>query len=125
MKLLAIALLAAITLDPSQVAPDIAQRVARFQKVEMPFTSAGMSARERKMVDEMIAACRDLENIFWRQNDPANVALYNSLAGATDPKLREARHSLGINGSRLDLLEHKAPFIGSEPMPPGRSLLPK
>jgi len=125
MKLLAIALLAAVSLDPSQVAPDIAQRLARFQKVEMPFTYAGMSARERRVVDEMIAACRDLENIFWRQNDPANVALYNSLAGATDPKLRDARHYLWINGSRFDLLNHNEPFIGSEPMPPGRSLLPK
>jgi len=125
MKLLVIALLAAVSLDPSQVAPDIAQRVARFQKVEMPFTYAGMSARERRVVDEMIAACRDLENIFWRQNDPANVALYNSLAGATDPKLRDARHYLWINGSRFDLLNHNEPFIGSEPMPPGRSLLPK
>jgi len=125
MKLLAIALLAAVSLDPSQVAPDIAQRVARFQKVEMPFTYAGMSARERRVVDEMIAACRDLENIFWRQNDPANVALYNSLAGATDPKLRDARHYLWINGSRFDLLNHNEPFIGSEPMPPGRSLLSK
>jgi hypothetical protein len=125
MKLLAIALLAAMSLDPSQVAPDIAQRVARFQKVEMPFTYAGMSARERRVVDEMIAACRDLENIFWRQNDPANVALYNSLANATDPKLRDARHYLWINGSRFDLLNHNEPFIGSVPMPPGRSLLPK
>lgn len=125
MKLLAIALLAAVSLDPSQVAPDIAQRMARFQKVEMPFTYAGMSARERRVVDEMIAACRDLENIFWRQNDSANVALYNSLAGATDPKLRDARHYLWINGSRFDLLNHNEPFIGSEPMPPGRSLLPK
>jgi hypothetical protein len=125
MKLLAIALLAAVSLDPSQVVPDIAQRVARFQKVEMPFTYAGMSERERRVVDEMIAACRDLENIFWRQNDPANVALYNSLANATDPKLRDARHYLWINGSRFDLLNHNEPFIGSEPMPPGRSLLPK
>ena len=125
MKLLAIALLAAVSLDPSQVAPDIAQRLARFQKVEMPFTYAGMSARERKEVDEMIAACRDLENIFWRQNDPENIALYNSLAKTTDPKLRDARHYLWINGSRYDLLNHNEPFIGSEPMPPGRSLLPK
>jgi hypothetical protein len=125
MKLLAIALLAAVSLDPSQVAPDIAQRVARFQKVEMPFTYAGMSARERRVVDEMIAACRDLENIFWRQNDPANIALYNSLANATDPKLRDARRYLWINGSRFDLLNHNEPFIGNEPMPPGRSLLPK
>jgi hypothetical protein len=125
MKLLAIALLAAVSLDPSQVAPDIAQRLTRFQKVEMPFTYAGMSARERRVVDEMIAACRDLENIYWRQNNPEDVALYNGLAGTADPKLRDARRYLWINGSRFDLLNHNEPFIGSEPMPPGRSLFPK
>jgi hypothetical protein len=125
MKLLAIALLAAVSLDPSQVAPDIAQRLARFQKVEMPFTYAGMSARERRVVDEMIAACRDLENIYWRQNNPEDVALYHSLANATDPKLRDARRYLWINGSRFDLLNHNEPFIGNEPFPPGRNLLPK
>src|SRR4051812_14625182 len=125
MKLLAIALLAAVSLDPSQVAPDIAQRLARFQKVEMPFTYAGMSARERRVADEMIAACRDLENIYWRQNNPEDVALYNGLAGTTDPKLRDARRYLWINGSRFDLLNHNEPFIGSEPMAPGRNLFPK
>jgi len=124
MKILAILLLAA-TLDPSQVAPDIAQRLARFQKVEMPFTYAGMSARERRVVDEMVAACRDLENLYWRQNNPEDVALYNSLASTSGPKLRDARRYLWINGSRFDLLNHNEPFIGSEPMSPGRSLLPK
>lgn len=125
MKTLAFVLLAAVALDPSQVVPDIAQRLARFQRVEMPFTYAGMTAREHHVVDEMIAACRDLENIFWRQNDPDNVALYHRLAGATDPKLQAARRYLWISGSHFDLLNHNEPFIGSEPMPPGRSLLPK
>jgi hypothetical protein len=124
MKTLTFVFLAAVSLDPSQVAPDIAQRLARFQRVEMPFTYAGMTPREHRLVDEMIAACRDLENIFWRQNDPANVALYNSLAGAADPKLQAARRYMWISGSRYDLLNHNEPFIGSEPMPPGRSLLP-
>jgi hypothetical protein len=73
----------------------------------------------------MIAACRDLENIYWRQNSPDDIALYKSLAGAADPKLQAARRYLWINGSHFDLLEHNAAFIGSEPMPPGRSLLPK
>ena len=90
MKLLAIALLAAVSLDPSQVAPDIAQRLARFQKVEMPFTYAGLSARERNVVDELIAACRDLENIYWRQSDPEDSRSTTASPDATDPKLRDA-----------------------------------
>jgi hypothetical protein len=131
MKKLALLFLAALSLnaatpvDPSQVAPDIDKRLARFQKVEMPFSFAGMSAREKRVVDEMIAACRDLEDIYWRQNDPDDIALYNSLAHASDPKLQAGRRYLWLNGSHYDLLNHNEPFIGSEPMPPGRSLLPK
>jgi hypothetical protein len=131
MKKLALLFLAAVSLnaappvDPAQVAPDIDKRLARFQKVEMPFSFAGMSAREKRVVDEMIAACRDLEDIYWRQNDPDDIAVYNSLAHATDPKLQAARRYLWLNGSHYDLLNHNEPFIGSEPMPPGRSLLPK
>jgi hypothetical protein len=123
--LTAVSLNAATPVDPSQVAPDIDKRLARFQKVEMPFSFAGMSAREKRVVDEMIAACRDLEDIYWRQNDPDDIAVYNSLAHATDPKLQAARRYLWLNGSHYDLLNHNEPFIGSEPMPPGRSLLPK
>lgn len=131
MKTLALLLVAAVAVsasaqvDPSQVAPDIAQRLARFQKVEMPYTSEGLSARDRRVVDELIAACRDLENAYWRQNNPDDIALYHALRGATDPKLRDARQYLWINGSRFDLLEHHAPFIGSEPAAPGRNLYPK
>ncbi|MEA2236739.1 MAG: hypothetical protein QOC81_1463 [Thermoanaerobaculia bacterium] len=131
MKKLALLFLAALSLnaapptDPSQVANDIDKRLARFQKVEMPFSYAGMSARERRVVDEMIAACRDLENIYWRQNNPDDIALYNGLAHTNDPKLQAARRYLWLNGSHFDLLNHNEPFIGSEPMPPGRSLLPK
>jgi hypothetical protein len=131
MKTLALLFLAALSLtavtpiDPSQVVPDIDKRLARFQKVEMPFSYAGMSARERRVVDEMIASCRDIENIYWRQNNPDDIALLNELAKATDPKLQAARHYLWINGSRFDLLNHNEPFIGHEAMPPGRSLLPK
>src|ERR1700682_3676377 len=120
MKKLALLFLAALSLnaatpvDPSQVAPDIDKRLSRFQKVEMPFSYAGMSARERRVVDEMIAACRDLENIYWRQNNPSDIDGSHSPASASDPKLLAARRFLWINGSRFDLLNHNEPFIGSE-----------
>ena len=61
MKTLALLLLASLPLnaatplDPAQIAPDIETRLARFQKVEMPFSYAGMSARERRVVDEALS----------------------------------------------------------------------
>ena len=53
-----------------QVAPDLAQRLAKFRRVEMPFHSAGLTAREKKLVGKLVDASRYLEDIYWRQSDP-------------------------------------------------------
>ncbi len=118
-------MLAATPVNWSTVAPDIDQRLSRFKRVEMPFTYEGLSAREHKLVDELIAASRDLEDIYWRQNSPDDMAIYNGLASNTDPRAQALRHYLWIQGSRYDQIEENRPFIGSEPMPPGRNLFPR
>jgi hypothetical protein len=120
-----LALAAAPAVDPALIAPDIEQRLARFKPVEMPFTYEGMSAHERTVVNELIAACRDLENIYWRQNNPDDIALYNATAHATDPKVKALHHYLWINGSRFDQINNNEPFYGKEPDPPGRHLFPQ
>lgn len=122
---LALLLSAAPAVDPSLIAPDIEGRLARFKPVEMPFTYEGMSAHERTVVNELIAACRDLENIYWRQNNPDDIALYNATAHATDPKVKALHHYLWINGSRFDQINENEPFYGKEPDPPGRHLFPQ
>ena len=38
------------------VAPDLAQKLARFKSVQMPFHSAGLTAREKKLVDKLVDA---------------------------------------------------------------------
>src|SRR5947207_12609365 len=90
---------AALTVDPNKIAPDIEERLAKFQRVEMPFTSEGLTAHQKTEVVELIAACRELEDIYWRQNNPDDIALYNSLAGAKDAKLAALRRYIWINGS--------------------------
>jgi len=119
--LLSLPLLAAAPYDPAKVAPDIEQRLQKFQKVEMPFTTADLSAKERKVVDELIAASRDLEQIYWRQNSPEDIDLYHATAKA-NPALH---HYLWIHGSRFDQIDENHPFYGSDPLPPGRALYPK
>jgi hypothetical protein len=104
------------------VAPDLPQRLARYKPVEMPFASEGFSTRERRVIDELIAACRDLENIYWRQNSPEDIPIYKSLAKSTDERDRQLRRFLWINGSRYDQIDENRPFIGTDPMPPGRAL---
>jgi len=92
--------------------------LSKWKPVQMPFHSAGLSARERELVDKLVEACRYLDAIYWRQSDPEGLRLYTS---AHDPKLRRL---LAINGSRWDLLDENRPFTGTEPMPPGHALYP-
>jgi hypothetical protein len=108
-----------------QVVPDLAQRLAKFRRVQIPFHPAGLTAREIKMVGKLVDASRYLEQIYWRQIDPDGLTLYESLAGSKDPKDEMLRRYLWINASRFDLLDHNKPFGGTTPIPPGRGFYPQ
>src|SRR5215471_13818644 len=106
------------------VTPDLDQRLARFKPVKMPYNAAALNQRERAMVDSLVIALRELENIYWRQSDPEALALYNALDGDKRPLAQKLRHYLFINGSRFDLIDGNKPFVGTAPMPPGHALYP-
>jgi hypothetical protein len=106
------------------VVPDLGERLARFKQVRMPYNSSALSGRERQMVDQLVIALRELEDIYWRQSDPDALALYNALEGDKAPLAQQLRRYLFINGSRFDLVDNNKPFVGTMPMPPGHALYP-
>jgi peptidase M49-like protein len=106
------------------VKPDLAQRLARFKPVRIPYDPAPLTSGERRMIERLVAAARALESMFWRQSDPAGLALWKALASDTTPAGRDLRHYLWINGCRWDLVRENEPFVGTEPMPPGHDLYP-
>jgi hypothetical protein len=108
-----------------QVAPDLAERLERFRRVQMPFHSAGLTVREKKMVEKLVDASRYLEDIFWRQIDPEALTLYQSLANSKNPKDEQLLRYIWINASRFDLLDDNRPFVGTAPIPPGRGFYPE
>ena len=108
-----------------KVAADLDQRLAKWRQVKMPFNSQALSSRERKLVDKLVEASRYIEDIYWRQSDPEGLSLYQSLLGSTDPQDEKLRHYIFINASRFDLLDDNKPFVGTEPMPPGRGFYPE
>jgi hypothetical protein len=107
-----------------KVAPDLEKRLAQFRRVSMPFRAAGLSAREQLLVKKLVEACSYLESIYWRQSDPEGLTLYQSLAASHNPRDVELRRYMWINASRFDLLDHNEPFVGTEPLPPGRGFYP-
>ena len=100
-------------------ATDIAQRLARWKPVEMPFHADTLNTRERQEVDKLVAASREIESIYWQQSDPAALELYKA---TKDPNLKRL---LFINGGRFDLIDENKPFVGTKPIPPGRNLYPE
>ena len=107
-----------------KVAPDLSRRLARFRSVQMPL-SPGLTAKEKKMVGKLVEACQDLESIYWRQIDPEALALYQSLEGSKNPRDVQLRRYLWINASRFDLIDENKPFVGKDPMFPGRGFYPQ
>src|SRR5580658_2509606 len=97
---------------------DIAARRAKWKNVEMPFHSAGLTDRERQMVDKLVQASRLLDDVYWRQSDLDGLALYKS---TQDPALKTL---LMIMGGRWDLIDENQPFAGAPAMPPGHDLYP-
>ena len=89
----------------------------------MPLT-ARLTPRERQMVLKLVEASNELESIYWRQSDPQALTMYQQLDDSQDPTDQKLRRLLFINGSRFNLIENNQPFVGTEPMPPGRGLYP-
>ncbi len=107
-----------------KTAPDLTAKLARFKQVRMPYNAAALSERERQMIEQLVIACRELENIYWRQADPDALALYKALEPEKTPLAQNLRRYLFINGSRFDLVDENKPFVGTAPMPPGRAMYP-
>src|SRR3954464_15386720 len=74
--------------------PDLAQRLAQVKQVPMPYDPAPPRAHERQMIDQLVAASRALESMYWRQSDPVALALYKALAADPTPLGRDLRHYL-------------------------------
>ena len=109
----------------SQPNENIGAQLAKFRRVETPFVTTKLSAREVKLVRKLVEAGQYLESIYWRQSDPQALALYNGLQSCKSTAHQQLRHFLLINGSRYDLVNDNKPFIGSDPLAPGRNLFPK
>src|SRR3954468_15717109 len=107
------------------VAPDLNKRLAKWKPIKVPFNAAGLSPKERQMVEKLVLASQLLEDVYWRQSDPEALVLYKQLAKSTNPKDVALRKFLFINGSRFDLIDENKSFVGPEAKPTTRGLFPE
>ncbi|PYY02819.1 MAG: hypothetical protein DMG64_10265 [Acidobacteria bacterium] len=110
---------------PPYLVPDLAERLAKYKRVVIPFDKSKLSSRELQMVIRLVDAARYIDEIFWRQNDPDGLEVYKRLEKSQTPKDVQLRRFLMINGSRFDLTNDNKPFIGTQQMSPGRGVYPE
>lgn len=123
----------AVTSQRPKVVPDLDRRLAQWEPVAMSFDASALSERERKMLDQLVAASREIEQIYWQQGDPEGYRLWQSLGhprqgarpSADELLDQKVRRMLWIQGGRWDLLDEHKPFVGDEAMPPGRWIYPR
>ena len=103
---------------------ELDKKLAQWKPVKVTFDSEKLTPREVKLVSHLVNACHYMEDIFWRQSDPEGLTLYQSLLGSSNPKDQKLVRMLRIQGSRYDLLAENKPFVGTEPLSPGRGFYP-
>src|SRR4051812_5092540 len=71
-----------------------AERLARWQPVDIPFPAAELSTRERRMIEKLVEVCQLLDDIYWRQSDYGGLQVYKT---TRDPTMKNL---LGLMGGR-------------------------
>lgn len=103
---------------------DIQKALSAYAPAPVRADLSMLTVAERQVLRKLVAAARDMDEIFWRQVDAGNIELRESLSRATDPAARAAYQYLLINRGPFDRLRQDEPFAGSRTKPPGANFYP-
>ncbi len=104
---------------------DVSERLARFVPVELTAERGDLDERKQAMVRHLIAAGRQIHEIYLRQVWPGNPDLRARLAASGDPVDRERLRLFDLMAGPWDRLDEDRPFIGDQPRPPGGGFYPE
>ena len=108
-------------------APDIPERLKQLSPTPIDYDRSLLDDRETRVLAELIEASRPIEEIFLRQVSEKNPALRRKLTSETAHTVAGAADALAffrINAGPWDRLAGNAPFIGTQPKPPGAAFYP-
>ena len=102
------------------VAPDVAQRMAQLPRTVIDYDRSLLDDNERQVVDKLIEASKQIDEIYWRQVSEENPAWRAQLA-----KQGGAAYDYFIaNKGPWDRLKGDEPFIGTMKKPEGAAFYP-
>jgi hypothetical protein len=113
------------TFTEATIVPDIARRLAQLAPVELQADLTPLTADDRRVLDLLVEAARQMDLIFLRQAWAGNPALQQEMAGWTGPSAEAARAYFAINYGPWDRLDESKPFVGDQPHPAGAGYYPE
>jgi hypothetical protein len=107
------------------VVADVAKRLAQFASTPITADLSTLGAGDREVLASLVAASREIEEVFWRQAWQGNPAMREQLGTLQGPDAEAARAYFQVNKGPWDRLEHFEPFIGTRPHPAGAGFYPE
>jgi hypothetical protein len=109
------------------VAPDpqIADLAAAYAPVDITPDLSGLSASEREVLDQLVAAGRIMNDLFRVQATPCYDAMHARVAGYTGPGAAEMQRYFAINAGPWDRRRHHEPHVGGWAHPDGANYYPR
>ncbi|MFN7940946.1 MAG: peptidase [Thermoanaerobaculia bacterium] len=111
--------------EPLAIAPDVERRLAKFARTPIDADLGGLAAGDRKALDEILLAARELNDIFRLQVSRANPQLERDLAAAKGPLAEPARRLFRLMQGPWDRLDEDRPFLGATAKPAGAGFYPE
>ena len=114
-----------------QIVPDIEQRLAKFSPTELEADLSALSPEDRRVLDLLVRAARQMDEIFLRQVWAGNpemrdrVAAWSGQDGKATPAQVAAREFYELNFGPWDRLDEFKPFLGDKPHPEGAGYYPE
>src|SRR4029078_479944 len=95
------------------IAPDVAARVAKLARTELKADISALSPAQLTVLENLIAAAREMEPIFERQAWEGNPKLWEEMQGWSGSQAEAAKALYKINKGPWDRLDELKPFIGA------------
>jgi hypothetical protein len=108
-------------------APDIAVRLRQFPHTVIDYDHSLLKDGAKETLEELIAASREIDDIFLRQvaeENPSLLEALNRMIASGRPDAITATDYFLINKGPWDRVKENEPFIGSRAKPPGAAFYP-
>ncbi|HVT61184.1 MAG TPA: peptidase [Thermoanaerobaculia bacterium] len=105
--------------------PDLARRLAQYAPTPLAADLTALSAADRRVLDELVAAARPMNDIFLRQVWRDNPGLERQVAALPGSEGGAVRAYFQLNFGPWDRLAGMQPFLGTIPHPDGAGFYPE